>query len=71
MPLTPGVSELVTLGGSAAAPNTPNGKIFSTTSTVKSVTINPFGPVEAGRPTPSGGVKLKASAGSSIGTVTA
>lgn len=70
MPLTPGVSEVVTLGGSAAAPNTPNGKVFSTSSTVKSVTLNPFGPLEAGRPTPSDGVKLKASAGTSIGITT-
>lgn len=69
MPLTPGVSEVVTLGGSASAPNTPNGKIFSTGSTVKSVTLNPFGPLEAGK-TVSGGIALKKSAGSSIGNTT-
>lgn len=71
MPLTPGVSEVVAHGGSAAAPNTPYGKIFGTGKTVKSVTLNPFGPLEAGR-TVSGGVALKKTAGSSIsGTTTA
>ena len=60
MPLTPGTSELVTIPAAQAVGG------------VKSITLNPFGPVEAGRPTPAGGVKLRASAGSSIsGTTTA
>jgi hypothetical protein len=73
MPLTPGVSELVTLGGAAAAPNTPNGKLFGTGKSVKSITLNPFGPLEAGRTVVAGeGIALKKSAGSSIsGSTTA
>lgn len=67
MPLSPGTSELVTIGGSGAAPNTPRGKIFSTTNTIKSITMNPLGPLEAGRTVqPSTGIRLKAAAGTSI-----
>jgi hypothetical protein len=73
MPLSPGVSELVTIGGAAAAPNTPDGKIFSTDSSVKSITLNPFGPLETGRTVTAGeGIALKKSSGSSIsGSTTA
>lgn len=65
MSISPGSSRVVTTGGSAAAPNNPNGKIFGSTKTVKSFTINPPSPVEFGRAV-SGGVADRATAASTI-----
>lgn len=65
MSISPGSSRVVTIGGSAVAPNAPNGKVFGSTNTVKSFTINPLSPVEFGRAV-SGGVADRATASSSI-----
>ena len=67
MSIAPGSSRVVAVGGSAAAPNTPYGKINGRT--VKSVTLNPMTPLEYGR-TVSGGEALKATAASSISGAT-
>ena len=69
MSMAPGSSRVVAHGGSAAAPNTPQGKVFGSSKTVKSVTLNPASPLEYGR-TVSGGVALKATAASSISGAT-
>lgn len=58
MSLAPGSSRVVVHGGTPAAPNTPQGKIFGSGKTVKSVTLNPASPLEYGR-TVSGGVANK------------
>lgn len=67
MSIAPGSSRVVAIGGSAAAPNTPQGKINGRT--VKSVTLNPSSPLEYGR-TVSGGAALRATAASSISGAT-
>lgn len=66
MSIAPGSSRVVTIGGSAAAPNAPNGKIFGSSKTVKSFTINPMSPLEFGRGLAGNGVVDRASAASSI-----
>ena len=66
MSIAPGSSRVVTRGGSAAAPNSPNGKIFGSTKTIKSFTINPMSPLEAGRSVAGTGILDRASAASSI-----
>ncbi len=70
MSIAPGSSRVVTIGGASAAPNNPNGKIFGTGKTVKSFTINPRSPMEAGRAV-SGGVADRATAASTIAGNTA
>lgn len=65
MSIAPGSSRVVTLGGASAAPNTPNGKLFGSTKSVKSFTLNPATPLEYGR-TVSGGEALKATSANSI-----
>jgi len=69
MSIAPGLSRVVAVGGTAAAPNTPYGKVFGSSKTVKSVTLNPPTPLEYGR-TVSGGEALKATAASSISGTT-
>ena len=69
MSIAPGSSRVVTVGGSAAAPNTPYGKVFGSSKTVKSVTLNPSSPLEYGR-TVVGGEALKATAASTISGAT-
>lgn len=71
MSIAPGSSRVVTIGGSAAAPNSPNGKIFGSSKTVKSFTINPATPLELGRAVTGTGVVDRASAASSIAGNTA
>jgi len=71
MSIAPGSSRVVTIGGSTAAPNTPNGKIFGSSKTVKSFTINPATPLEFGRAVTGTGVADRASAASSIAGNTA
>jgi len=72
MSIAPGSSRVVTIGGSAAAPNVPNGKIFSSTSTVKSFTLNPNTPLEYGRSlSGAGGLDRASSASSIAGNTTA
>ena len=72
MSLIPGSSRVVTMGGSSAAPNAPNGKIFGPTKTVKSFTINPPTPLEYGRAmTGSGGLDRASAASSIAGNTTA
>lgn len=66
MSIAPGSSRVVTIGGSSAAPNSPNGKIFGSSKSVKSFTINPFTPLESGRGVAGTGVLDRASAASSI-----
>lgn len=66
MSIAPGSSRVVTRGGSASAPNSPNGKIFGSSKTVKSFTINPLSPLEYGRAVTGTGVPDRASASSSI-----
>lgn len=66
MSIAPGSSRVVTIGGSAAAPNAPNGKIFGSSNTVKSFTINPMSPLESGRVVAGTGVVDRASAASSV-----
>jgi len=66
MSIVPGSSRVVTNGGSAAAPNAPNGKIFGTTKTVKSFTLNPSSPLEAGRSLTGAGRLDRATAASTI-----
>ena len=66
MSIAPGSSRVVTIGGSATAPNSPNGKIFGSTKTVKSLTINPMSPLEGGRAVAGTGVLDRASSASSI-----
>lgn len=70
MSIAPGSSRVVTIGGSSAAPNGVNGKIFGTSKTVKSLTINPSTPVEYGR-SMSGGVVDRTTSASSIAGNTA
>jgi hypothetical protein len=69
MSQSPGISRVVTHGGSAAAPNTPYGKLFGTSKTIKSVTLNPRSPLENGR-TVQGGISLKATNATSISGAT-
>jgi hypothetical protein len=71
MSIAPGSSRVVTVGGASAAPNAPNGKIFGSTRTVKSFTINPFSPLESGRVVSGTGVLDRASVASSIAGNTA
>jgi hypothetical protein len=71
MSIAPGSSRVVTMGGASAAPNNPNGKIFGSTKDVKSFTINPFSPLEAGRTVSGNGVLDRASSASSIAGNTA
>ena len=71
MSIAPGSSRVVTMGGTAAAPNSPNGKIFGSTRTVKSFTLNPGSPLEAGRGLSGAGELDRASAASSIAGNTA
>jgi hypothetical protein len=66
MSMIPGSSRVVTLGGASAAPNAPNGKIFGSTKTVKSFTLNPCSPLESGRAMTGAGELDRASAASSI-----
>lgn len=66
MSIAPGSSRVVTIGGSAAAPNAPNGKIFGPTKTVKSFTINPATPLEYGRTMTGSGELDRASVASSV-----
>jgi hypothetical protein len=66
MSIVPGSSRVVTIGGSAAAPNSPNGKLFGTTKTVKSFTLNPASPLEAGRSLTGAGELDRATAASTI-----
>ena len=70
MSIAPGSSRVVTIGGATAAPNTPNGKLFGTSKTVKSFTINPLSPVEYGRVV-SGGVADRATSASTVAGNTA
>lgn len=70
MSIAPGASRVVTIGGATAAPNSPNGKLFRTTNTVKSFTINPCSPMEAGRAV-SGGIADRATSASTIAGNTA
>jgi hypothetical protein len=71
MSIAPGSSRVVTVGGASAAPNAPNGKIFGSTRTVKSFTINPFSPLESGRGLSGAGELDRASVASSIAGNTA
>jgi len=71
MSIAPGSSRVVTIGGASAAPNSPNGKIFGSTKSVKSFTINPFSPLESGRAVAASGVVDRASSASSIAGNTA
>ena len=71
MSIAPGSSRVVTIGGASAAPNSPNGKIFSSTSTVKSFTLNPNTPLEYGRALSGAGGLDRASSASSIAGNTA
>jgi hypothetical protein len=71
MSIAPGSSRVVTIGGASAAPNSPNGKIFSSTSTVKSFTLNPLSPLEYGRSLSGTGGLDRASSASSIAGNTA
>lgn len=71
MSIAPGSSRVVTIGGASAAPNSPNGKIFSSTKSIKSFTINPFTPLEAGRALTGAGELDRASVASSIAGNTA
>lgn len=71
MSIVPGSSRVVTMGGATAAPNAPNGKIFGTTKSVKSFTINPMSPLESGRAVSGTGVLDRASAAGSIAGNTA
>ena len=67
MSMAPGSSRVVAVGGTAAAPNTPYGKINGRS--VKSVTLNPMTPLEYGR-TVVGGEALKATAANTISGAT-
>lgn len=71
MSIVPGSSRVVTIGGASAAPNSPNGKIFGSTKSVKSFTINPGSPLEAGKALSGTGELDRASAASSIAGNTA
>jgi hypothetical protein len=71
MSIAPGSSRVVTVGGASAAPNAPNGKIFGSTRTVKSFTLNPGSPLEAGRGLSGAGELDRASVVSSIAGNTA
>ena len=71
MSIAPGSSRVVTMGGASAAPNAPNGKIFGSTRTVKSFTLNPGSPLEAGRGLSGAGELDRASVASSIAGNTA
>lgn len=71
MSIAPGSSRVVTMGGATAAPNTPNGKIFGSSKSVKSFTMNPMSPLEAGKAVSGTGVLDRASAASSIAGNTA
>lgn len=71
MSIAPGSSRVVTMGGETAAPNSPNGKIFGSTKSVKSFTINPFSPLEAGRSVSGTGILDRASSASTIAGNTA
>lgn len=71
MSIAPGSSRVVTMGGASAAPNAPNGKIFGSTKSVKSFTINPMAPLESGRAVSGAGVLDRASSASSIAGNTA
>lgn len=62
MAITPGTSQVVKL---------PAGRVFSTTSTVASYTLNPCSPLEAGRQVTGSGVLSRATAGSTISGATA
>lgn len=66
MSIAPGSSRVVTIGGASAAPNSPNGKIFGPNKSIKSFTINPFTPLEAGRALTGAGELDRASVSSSI-----
>jgi hypothetical protein len=59
------------MGGASAAPNAPNGKIFGSTKSVKSFTINPMSPLESGRAVSGAGVLDRSSSASSIAGNTA
>jgi len=71
MSIVPGSSRVVTIGGASAAPNAPNGKIFGSSKSVKSFTINPTTPLEYGRALSGAGELDRASAASSIAGNTA
>lgn len=71
MSIAPGSSRVVTIGGSSAAPNVPNGKIFGSTKSVKSFTMNPMSPLESGRAVSGAGVLDRSTAASSIAGNTA
>ncbi len=71
MSIAPGSSRVVTIGGASAAPNAPNGKIFGSTKTVKSFTLNPLSPLEYGRSLSGTGGLDRASSASSIAGNTA
>jgi hypothetical protein len=71
MSIAPGSSRVVTIGGASAAPNAPNGKLFSSTNTVKSFTLNPTTPLEYGRALSGAGELSRASSASSIAGNTA
>ena len=71
MSIAPGSSRVVTMGGATAAPNTPNGKIFGTTKSVKSFTVNPNSPLEAGRAVSGTSILDRASSASSVAGNTA
>lgn len=71
MSIAPGSSRVVTIGGATAAPNAPNGKIFASTKSVKSFTMNPLTPLEFGRGLAGSGELDRASVASSIAGNTA
>jgi hypothetical protein len=71
MSIAPGSSRVVTIGGASAEPNAPNGKIFGSSKSVKSFTLNPMSPLESGRAVATSGVVDRASAASSIAGNTA
>lgn len=71
MSIAPGSSRVVTIGGASAAPNSPNGKIFGSTKSVKSFTLNPMSPLESGRAVSGTGVLDRASSASSVAGNTA
>ena len=71
MSIAPGSSRVVTIGGASAAPNTPNGKIFGTSKSVKSFTLNPGSSLEAGRAMSGAGELDRATSASSIAGNTA